>query len=133
MSAVDDEDAGAVRVRSRRSRRSRLVAGVAAVALLGFTALLVLPATRTWLNQRDQRARAQRQLAFIEAANAKLETRIGGLQTPQEIERVAREQYNFAYPGEQIVSVLPAPAPGPLPSSWPYNVVQAIMAARAGQ
>jgi cell division protein FtsB len=116
----------------RPSRRSRLVAVGAAIALLGFTGLLVLPAARTWLNQRDQRASDQRKLAFIAAENAKLEDRISALQTPDEIERVAREQYNYAYPGEQVVSVLPPPTPGPLPSTWPYSLVQAIMTARSG-
>jgi cell division protein FtsB len=132
MTASGDEDDAPGRLPRRHIRRSRLVAVSAAVALLGFTGLLVLPATRTWLNQRDQRASDQRKLAFIAAENAKLEQRISALQTPQEIERVARQQYNYAYPGEQVVSVLPSPTPGPLPSSWPYNIIQAIMAARAG-
>jgi cell division protein FtsB len=129
--SADDEDPPA-RSPRRRARRSRAVAVVAGVALLGFTGLLVLPAARTWLNQRDQRVTDQRKLAFIAAENAKLEDRVGGLQTPDEIERVARQKYNYAYPGEQVVSVLPPPTPGPLPSSWPYNVVAAIVAARAG-
>jgi cell division protein FtsB len=128
----EDEAKVARRGTGRHSRRSRLVAVGAAIALLGFTGLLVLPAARTWLNQRDQRASDQRKLAFIAAENAKLEQRIGALQTPDEIERVARQQYNYAYPGEQVVSVLPPPTPGPLPSSWPYNLVQAIMTARSG-
>ena len=132
MTASGDEDEAPGRLPRRQFRRRRLVAVGAALALLGFTGLLVLPATRTWLNQRDQRASDQRKLAFIAAENAKLEQQIGALQTPEEIERVARQQYNYAYPGEQVVAVLPSPTPGPLPSSWPYNIVQAIMAARAG-
>ena len=132
MTASDDEDEAPARLPRRHVRRSRLVAVGGALTLLGFTGLLVLPATRTWLNQRDQRASDQRKLAFIAAENAQLEQQIGALQTPEEIERVARQQYNYAYPGEQVVSVLPSPTPGPLPSSWPYNIIQAIMAARAG-
>jgi hypothetical protein len=31
------------------------------------------------------------------------------LQTPQEIERRAREQFNMGYPGEQQFRVFPAP------------------------
>jgi cell division protein FtsB len=132
MTALDGEDEAPRRPPRRRARRSRLVAVGAAVAVLGFTGLLMLPGARTWLNQREQRTSDQRKLAFIAAENAKLEQRISALQTPEEIERVARQQYNYAYPGEQVVSVLPAPTPGPLPSSWPYNLVQAIIAARSG-
>ncbi len=131
MIAPDGEDE-AGRLPRRHIRRGRLIAVGAALALLGFTGLLVLPAARTWLNQREQRASDQRKLAFIAAENAKLEQRISALQTPDEIERVAWAQYNYAYPGEQVLSILPSPTPGPLPASWPYNVVQAIMAARAG-
>jgi cell division protein FtsB len=131
MSASNEnDDDGSPAPRPRR--RGRLVAIGAAAALLGFAGLLVLPAARTWSNQRDQRASDQRKLAFIAAENAKLEQSIGALQTPEEIERVARQQYNYAYPGEQVVSVLPSPTAGPLPTTWPYNIVQAIMAARIG-
>jgi cell division protein FtsB len=133
MTRTGEGDEREPRYRARRphARRSRFVATAAGVALLGFTGLLVLPAARTWLNQRDQRATAQRQLDFIAAENAKLEEHIGALQTPAEIERVARQQYNYAYPGEQVISVLPSPTPGPVPASWPYDVVQAIITARA--
>ena len=37
--------------------------------------------------------------------------RIETLTTPEEIERLAREQYNLVHPGEEAYSVLPAPAP----------------------
>jgi len=130
VTSAADDDAPRRSLR-RVTRRSRVGAAAAVIALLGFTGLLALPAARTWWNQRDQRTSDQRKLAFIASENAKLEQRINALQTPEEIEHVARQQYNFAYPGEQVVSVLPPPAPGPLPSSWPYNVVQAIMTARA--
>jgi cell division protein FtsB len=129
---ADDEDEAPRPLPRRHARRSRLVAVGAAVAVLGFTGLLVLPAARTWLNQREQRASDQRKLAFIAAENAKLEQRISALQTPEEIEHVARQQYNYAYPGEQVVAVLPSPTPGPLPSTWPYNLIEAIVAARSG-
>jgi hypothetical protein len=102
----------------------------AVVVAAGLLLLLVLP-TRAWLGQRSAIASAERKLAVIESENAKLASRLKALQTPQEIERVAREQYNLAAPGEQVFSVLPAPALNNLPTGWPYSLVNQIVAVRA--
>jgi cell division protein FtsB len=113
-------------------RRRRILVAVwtsAVVAAAGLLLLLVLP-TRAWLAQRSDIASAQQKLAVIENENAKLETRLKALQTPDEIERVAREQYNLAGQGEQVFSVLPPPALTNLPSGWPYNLVNEIIAVR---
>ena len=101
----------------------------AVVAAAGLLLLLVLP-TRAWLAQRSDIASAQQKLAVIENENTKLEARLKALQTPEEIERVAREQYNLAGRGEQVFSVLPPPALTNLPSGWPYNLVNEIVAVR---
>ena len=68
---------------------------------------------------------------MIETENAKLEARLKALQTPEEIERVAREQYNLAAPGEQVFSVLPPPALTNMPSGWPFGLVNEIVAVRS--
>ena len=113
-------------------RRRRILVAVwtsAVVAAAGLLLLLVLP-TRAWLAQRSDIASAQQKLAVIEKENTKLEARLKALQTPEEIERVAREQYNLAGRGEQVFSVLPPPALTNLPSGWPYNLVNEIVAVR---
>jgi len=113
-------------------RRRRILAAVwtsALVAAAGLLLLLVLP-TRAWLAQRSDIASAQQKLAVIETENAKLEARLKALLTPEEIERVAREQYNLAGHGEQVFSVLPPPTLTNLPSGWPYGLVNEIVAVR---
>ena len=43
-----------------------------------------------------------------------------------EVERIARRDFNFVFPGEEAYAVLPAPpAPVSLPASWPYNLLYA--------
>src|SRR5262249_5313598 len=114
-----------------RRRRILVALGTTAVVVLaGLLLLLVLP-TRAWLGQRSDIASAQQKLAVIEAENAKLEARLKALQTPEEIERVAREQYNLAGRGEQVYSVLPPPNLTNLPSGWPYSLVNEIVAVRS--
>ncbi len=114
-------------------RRRRVLAAVwtsAVVAAAGLLLLLVLP-TRAWLTQRNAIASAEHKLAVIQGENAKLEDRLQALQTPEEIEQVARQQYNLAGAGEQVFSVLPAPALTNLPTGWPYSLVNQIVAVRA--
>jgi hypothetical protein len=58
----------------------------------------------------------------LRAQNEAFEERIERLESDDEIERLAREQYNLAYPGEEAYAVLPAPLP-PLdhPARWPFG------------
>jgi cell division protein FtsB len=111
-------------------RRRRILAAVwisAVVTAAGLLLLLVLP-TRAWLAQRNDIASAEQKLSVIETENVKLQARLKALQTPEEIERVAREQYNLSSDGEQVFSVLPAPALTNLPTGWPYALVNEIVA-----
>ena len=94
----------------RRRRVLAVVWASAVVAAAGLLLLLVLP-TRAWLAQRDDIASAEQKLSVIETENVKLQARLKALQTPDEIERVAREQYNLSSDGEQVFSVLPPPSP----------------------
>jgi cell division protein FtsB len=115
------------------NRRRRIVLAIwttAVVIVAGLLLLLVLP-TRAWLSQRSAIASAERRLAVLQAENAKLSARVAALQTPEEVERVAREQYNLAHPGEKVLSVLPAPALTNLPTGWPFSLVNEIVAARS--
>ncbi len=73
-------------------------------------AFAVFP-TSTYLDQRADTAEAEERLAVLRDQNDAYEARIERLQTVEEIERLAREQYNLVFPGEEAYAVLPAPLP----------------------
>jgi cell division protein FtsB len=78
--------------------------------------------TRTFLNQRAAVARAEEQLRVITAENERLDDRVDALNTADEIERLAREQFELVMPGEQpYVVVPPAEPPARLPTGWPFS------------
>jgi cell division protein FtsB len=107
----------------RRGRRIGrllgLVGGSAAVCVV--LAVAVFP-TSTYLDQRADTAEAEQRLSVLRAQNEAYEARIARLQTAEEIERLAREQYNLVFPGEEAYAVLPAPLPElDLPALWPFG------------
>jgi len=89
------------------------------VALVGFLFVAVFP-TRTWLTQQQSIADAQEQLDVLEEQNGLLEERIAKLHDDEEIERLAREQYNLVRPGEEAYAVLP-PASTDTPTTIPAD------------
>jgi len=118
---VDDGGGDAIRP-SRRRRAGRLL-GLAggSAALFGVLAVTVFP-TSTYLDQRADTLEAEERLAVLRTQNAAYEARIERLHTAEEIERVAREQYNLVFPGEEAYAVLPAPLPElDLPAIWPFG------------
>lgn len=86
----------------------RLVPFVVLIALIGILFVAVFP-TRTWLAQRRDRAAAIEQLQVLEEQNLIFAGRVEALQSDDEIERLAREQYNLVRPGEEAYALLPAP------------------------
>ncbi len=81
--------------------------------------------TRSLLAQRSAIDRAEHQLSVLEQGNAELEARVDQLNTPEAIERLAREQYNLVRPGEEPFAILPPPVPPvPLPDSWLFRPFQ---------
>ena len=118
MSHEDDAVERPSRVR-RIGRLLGLVGGGAALCAL--LAVTVFP-TSTFLEQRSDTAEAEQRLAVLRAQNEAYEDRIARLETPEEIERLAREQYNLVFPGEEAYAVLPAPLPElTLPKVWPFG------------
>lgn len=104
----------------RRIGRALGMAGGGA-AVVGALAIGLFP-TQTFLEQRANTADAQERLDVLRAQNDAFEDRIERLGTNEEIERLAREQYNLAYPGEETYVVLPAPLPPlELPELWPFG------------
>jgi cell division protein FtsB len=114
----DDEVERPSRVR-RAGRLLGLVGGGAALCAL--LAVTVFP-TSTYLDQRRDTAEVEQRLAVLRDQNDVYEDRIDRLETPGEIERLAREQYNLVFPGEEAYAVLPAPLPNlDLPALWPFG------------
>lgn len=118
MTDVDEPPARPSGVR-RFGRLMGMVGGGAAV--FGVLAVAVFP-TSTYLDQRADTAEVEERLAVLRAQNDAYEERIARLQTVEEIERLAREQYNLVFPGEEAYAVLPAPLPElDLPAVWPFG------------
>jgi len=115
----DADDRGRPRARTRIARF--LGFGVGGAALCGVLAFAVFP-TGTYLDQRSDTAEAEERLAVLRDQNDAYEARLERLQTVEEIERLAREQYNLVFPGEEAYAGLPAPLPElQLPTLWPFG------------
>jgi cell division protein FtsB len=86
-----------------------LLGGMVIVALLF---AFVFPA-RTLLAQRQQTEKERARLEVLREQTRKLEAETRRLQNDAEIERIAREQYNFMRPGERPYVVVPPPTTAP--------------------
>ena len=92
--------------------------------------LFVLP-VKSWLQQRDDLARKQNELAVLNNANAQLAGDVTHLQTPDGIKEAARQEIGLVSIGEQRITVLATPnAPLTLPTGWPYDGIAEIIAVR---
>jgi cell division protein FtsB len=117
---ADEDDLVAVAAASTRERHPAGAAALAkrvamdrptriGVASLVFVALMfmfVFP-TRSYLAQQRQVRDARDSVQVLRAQNAKLAAEAQRLQTPSEIEKLARSQFNMVYEGEQAYSVVP--------------------------
>ena len=117
---MDDRSRSRAPSRGRRVGRTLGLVGGGTGLVLAL-ALGVFP-TRSYLDQRDQVSDAEQRLAVLEEQNAALAEQLDQLSTPEEVERLAREEYNLVRPGEEAYSVLPAPLPAlELPQVWPFG------------
>lgn len=82
---------------------------------VAFLFVFVFP-TRSYLSQRSQVNRAKHDLSILRAQNKTLATEASRLKTTPEIERIARERYNMARPGEWLWSIVPT-SPSTVPQS----------------
>lgn len=110
-----------------RAVTARVVLRRIAVPLLvgvltcGVLFLGVFP-TRTYLDQRRAIAQAEARLEELRTTNEENRRRVETLQTDAEIERIARDEYGLARPGEEVYRVLPDPEdPVTVPDVWPFN------------
>ena len=123
-SAADrDDDDVAVR-RGRRAVR-RLAWPLVLTALVCVTLALGVFPTRTYLEKKKEVSLAQEQVDNLTRENDEKQARADTLQTPEEIEAIAREDYNLVKPGEESYEVLPPPEePVQLPDAWPFNQLE---------
>jgi cell division protein FtsB len=102
-----------------RSRRVGWLGLLLATVLAGL-ALAVFP-IQDLVAQRGVTAELEAELASLRADNDELGARVAALSTDTEIERLAREQYNLVYPGEESYAVLPVEPEAPtVPAPWPF-------------
>jgi cell division protein FtsB len=116
-----------------KGRGKRLVFALVAVVIAAALAasLFVLP-VKSWMQQRDDLARKQDQLAVLNNANAQLAADVSRLNTPDGIKEAARQEVGMVGFGEQRISVLTTPdAPLTLPTGWPFDAISQIVAVRA--
>lgn len=83
---------------------SAAVAGAVLVVVL--VGLAILP-TRTWIKQKEEADNVQAELNQVEADSEALKRQQEQLETPAEVERRARDDYGYVYPGEEQYVVQP--------------------------
>ncbi len=91
--------------------RRSLSTPVLAVLLLGALAAVltyVFPFRQIIAQQRAV-AQAEESLAVLRSENDRLEAEVAALQTPTEVERMAREQFGLVMPGEVAYVVVSPP------------------------
>ena len=104
-------------------KRSALWPLLLVVTVVGVLFIAVFP-TRTYLAQRSATDRAEEKLAVLTEQNEALAARVAALDTDEEIERLAREQYNLVLPGEEAFAILPLPpAPIEVPDAWSFDAL----------
>ena len=97
-------------LRHRRRVLVRVLIGAMAVVALLF--VFVFPA-RTLLAQRQQTEKQKKTLELLHEQSRKLAEESKRLQNNAEVERMAREQYGFVYPGEKPYVVVPPSTTSP--------------------
>ena len=106
--------------RERRRHGALLGAMVTSIACVGVLFVGPFP-VRTWWAQHNRASQIQKQISVLDAANAKLRTKVDELQQPSTIEGLARRDYGMVHQGESAYAILPPPVPAAeLPNVWPF-------------
>jgi cell division protein FtsB len=96
--------AAALAKRVAMDRSARIAVG--SLVLVAMMFLFVFP-TRSYLAQQRQVHDARHSVQVLRAQNAELAREAKRLQTPSEIERLARSQFNMVFGGEEAYNVVP--------------------------
>ncbi|MCY4163572.1 MAG: septum formation initiator family protein [bacterium] len=103
--------------------RRSLVPLVVVLVVLATLFYAVFP-LGTYLDQRSAIDAAEAELVTLYEENQELQNRMAALSDIDEIERIARMEYNLIFPGEEAYAILPqAPQPVQVPDLWPFNAL----------
>ncbi len=102
-----------------RLRRLAVLAFTIALVVVGAALLTNVVPYRQIVEQRHKVEEATAKLESLQAENALLATQRDALQTPVEIERLAREKLGYVRPGEVAYVVLDPPDVGVAASNYP--------------
>lgn len=91
------------------TKRPTLLLVVALFLVIGAAFLTQLIPYRQIVESNRQVATAREQLATLETENRLLSADVAALETPEEIEKLAREKLGYARPGETVYVVLDPP------------------------
>lgn len=105
---------------SRPDGGRRTVVGLALSIALIAGVLGFFP-VRSWFDQRAETRDRQAELAAIEAQGDEYQDDIDRLETPEEVEHIAREKFGMVREGETAFQVAPqGVAAVDLPDTWPF-------------
>ena len=94
----------------------------AVVVVVGIILAFGIDPFSDWLDQRSDSTSLRSQVEEVERRNKEYELQIDALNTDEEIERRAREEYNLVRPEEEAYAVLPPrPAAHRIKGVWPFN------------
>ncbi|NLV53988.1 MAG: septum formation initiator family protein [Acidimicrobiales bacterium] len=106
--------------RDRPDPGRRTVVGVVLSVVLVAGVLGFFP-VRAWFAQRAETRDKREELAAIEAQGDEYQDDIDRLETPEEVERIAREKFGMVRDGEKAFQVAPqGVAAVDLPDTWPF-------------
>jgi cell division protein FtsB len=88
------------------SRLARARLALVALTLVAILFVFVFP-TRSYLAQRRQVSTAQHNVDLLRQQNDQLQEQALRLQQPAEQEQMAREQFHYVFPGEQVYEIVP--------------------------
>lgn len=95
-----------------------LVAGALVMILLGFP-------LRTYMSQRAALSHANATLAALSVQNKSLQNQAAQLQSPAEIQYLARADYGLVQPGQEAYALLPAATPTTTTTTSPPRTTHA--------
>jgi cell division protein FtsB len=106
-----------------RAARRLVAPAILTVVTIGVLVLGAFP-TKTLLDQRRTAASSEAQLEQLQASNAAAQAQVDALRTDAKVEELARTDYGYAKPGEEVYHVLP-PARDPVrvPEAWPFTAL----------